>query len=160
MQCLQSCYLYLFTDPKCRLVEQLVINACALVAAGCLVAEVPAAQREAPTSVPSGQEDFETKEPIPIVQVKETFKVDPVYTEEAKQVGLEGTVVLYAEVTPYGQAEGVRLLRSLGLGLDQKAVEAVLQGRFEPAFTEQGQPMRVATTVLVNFSQFQNQFLF
>jgi TonB family protein len=136
---------------KRRLVEQWVVKACALLVAGGFMAEMPAAQIEAPTSVPSGQVDFETKEPIPIVQLKETFKVDPVYTEEAKQVGLEGTVVLYAEVTPYGEAEGVRVLRSLGLGLDQKAVEAVRQWRFEPAFTGQGQPMRVATTVLVNF---------
>jgi len=137
---------------KCRLVEQLVVNAFGLLVAGGFIAEAPTAQVEAQTSTPSSQEDSETKGPVPIVQLKESFKVGPVYTEEAKEAGLEGTVVLYAEVTPYGQAEGVRVLRSLGLGLDEKAVEAVRQWRFEPAFTEQGQPRRVGTTVSVDFS--------
>ena len=60
-------------------------------------------------------------------------------------------VVLYAEVTTFGQPEGVRVLRSLGLGLDQKAVEAVRQWRFHPAMRG-GQPIPVILTVEVNFS--------
>jgi hypothetical protein len=58
---------------KCRLLEQFVVNAFGLLVAGGFVAETAAAQVEAQRSLPSRQEDSETKGPIPIVQVKETF---------------------------------------------------------------------------------------
>ena len=60
-------------------------------------------------------------------------RVEPEYTEEARIARQEGTVVLQADISPDGRAGNFRLLRSLGLGLDEKAVEAVRQWVFTPA---------------------------
>jgi TonB family protein len=60
-------------------------------------------------------------------------KVDPEYTEEARIARHEGAVVLQADITAEGQACNFRLVRSLGLGLDEKAVAAVMQWKFQPA---------------------------
>jgi TonB family protein len=92
----------------------------------------------------------EASEQIPFLPVKESFTVEPKYTEEARKAQLEGTVTLYVEVPPYGIAENVRVLRSLDMGLEEKAVEAVRQWRFEPA-TRDGQLVTAATIVLVDF---------
>src|SRR5438105_3970503 len=77
-------------------------------------------------------------------------KVDPEYTEEARAAKVEGTVVLYAEIAPDGTAKNVRVLGSLGSGLDEKAVECVKQWKFKPAQRE-GKPVTAAATVEVNF---------
>ena len=78
------------------------------------------------------------------------FKVEPQYTEEARAAKFQGTVLLYIEVQPDGRATNIRVQRSLGLGLDEKAVEAVQQWRFKPG-TKEGQPVPVAATIEVNF---------
>ena len=77
-------------------------------------------------------------------------KVDPEYTEEARAAHYEGTVMLYVEVGPDGTATNIRVLRSLGLGLDEKAIEAVTQWKFKPG-QKDGKPVTVAATVQVNF---------
>ena len=79
---------------------------------------------------PSASVEFtfpDANEQIPFLDAKETFTVEPQYTEEARKAQLEGTVALYVEVAPYGAAENIRVLRRLGMGLDEKAVEAVRQ---------------------------------
>jgi TonB family protein len=63
---------------------------------------------------------------------------------------MEGTVVLYVKVTRDGRVNSVRVTRSLGMGLDESAVEAVKQWRFRPG-TKEGKPINVAITVEVNF---------
>lgn len=78
------------------------------------------------------------------------LKVEPQYTEEARAAKYQGTVQLYIEVQPDGRATNIRVQRSLGLGLDEKAVEAVQQWRFKPG-TKEGQPVPVAATIEVNF---------
>jgi TonB family protein len=92
----------------------------------------------------------EAAEKIPFLPAKETETVEPQYTEEARKAHLEGTVSLYVEVVPSGRAENARVLRSLGMGLDEKAVEAVHQWRFQPA-TRGNQLITAATVVLVDF---------
>jgi TonB family protein len=77
-------------------------------------------------------------------------KVDPDYTPEALQAGLEGTVVVGIEVGTDGAAHGIHVRKSLGMGLDQKAVDAVKFWRFEPA-TREGKPVAVPATIEVNF---------
>jgi TonB family protein len=77
-------------------------------------------------------------------------KVEPQYTEEARQAKMQGTVVLYVEVSPDGRATNIRVQRSLGLGLDEKAIEAVRQWRFQPGMKD-GKPVVVAATLEVNF---------
>src|SRR5579859_5783864 len=69
-------------------------------------------------------------------------RVEPQYTEAARLAGLEGTVFLKAIISASGQPEEIQVMRRLGLGLDQKAVDAVSQWQFEPG-TKDGQPVRV-----------------
>ncbi len=77
-------------------------------------------------------------------------RVEPQYTEQARQAKYQGTVLLYIEVSPEGQATNIRVQRSLGLGLDEKAVEAVRQWKFKPGMKD-GTPVTVAATVEINF---------
>ena len=60
-------------------------------------------------------------------------RVEPEYTDEARIARHEGAVVLQVAIDREGRASRFRLLRSLGLGLDEKAVEAVRQWKFRPA---------------------------
>jgi|SRR5579871_738802 len=77
-------------------------------------------------------------------------KVDPEYSEQARTARYEGTVLLSIEVDPTGTARNVKIVRSLGLGLDEKAIEAVKQWRFKPG-QKDGIPVTVAATIEVNF---------
>ncbi len=78
------------------------------------------------------------------------FTPDPEYSEEARRAKHEGTVVLWLVVGPDGRPRDLRVLRSLGLGLDEKAMDAVRQWRFEPA-RKNGTPVAVRVNVEVDF---------
>jgi len=77
-------------------------------------------------------------------------KVEPEYSEEARKAKWQGTVVVSVIVDELGRPRNVRVQRSLGLGLDQKAVEAVSQWRFKPGLKD-GKPVPVMATIEVNF---------
>ncbi len=77
-------------------------------------------------------------------------KVDAQYSQEAREAGYEGTVVLAFEVWEDGRAHNIRVLRGLGMGLDEKAVEALLQWEFSPG-QKDGKPVRVATKMEFSF---------
>ena len=78
------------------------------------------------------------------------YKVEPEYSEEARKAKYQGTVMLAVEVWEDGIAHNIRVLRSLGLGLDEKAVEAVKQWKFSPG-KKDGKPVRVAAQIQVSF---------
>jgi TonB family protein len=78
------------------------------------------------------------------------YKVEPEYSEEARKAKYQGTVVLYVEVDPSGHAINPRVIRSLGLGLDEKAMEAVRKWRFKPGYKD-GHAVTVAAQIEVNF---------
>ena len=78
------------------------------------------------------------------------YKKEPEYSEEARKAKYQGTVVLYIEVDPSGRAINPRVVRSLGLGLDEKALEAVKQWKFRPGYRD-GKPVTVAAQIEVNF---------
>jgi TonB family protein len=78
------------------------------------------------------------------------YKVDPEFSEEARKAKYQGTVVLTTEVGEDGKPRGFRILRSLGLGLDEKAIEAVSRWKFKPAMRN-GKPVRAPATIEVNF---------
>ncbi|PWT97174.1 MAG: energy transducer TonB [Terriglobia bacterium] len=78
------------------------------------------------------------------------YKVEPEYSEEARKAKYQGTVVMYVEVDPTGKAVNARILRSLGLGLDEKAIEAVKKWKFKPGYKD-GKAVTVAATIEVNF---------
>ena len=75
---------------------------------------------------------------------------DPEYSEEARKAKYQGTVVLWLIVGPDGKPRDIRVTRPLGMGLDQKAIEAVNRWRFEPAMKD-GRPVAVQINVEVNF---------
>ena len=77
-------------------------------------------------------------------------KVEPEYSEEARKAKYQGTVLLYVEVDPSGKATNIRVLHSLGLGLDEKAMEAVKKWRFKPGVKD-GRPVTVQAQIEVNF---------
>lgn len=78
------------------------------------------------------------------------YKVDPEYSEEARKAKYSGTVVLQLVVDGTGRARDIRVVRSLGLGLDEKAIEAVNKWKFRPGLRN-GQPVAVQATIEVNF---------
>ena len=78
------------------------------------------------------------------------FTPDPDYSEEARKAKYQGTVVLWLVVGPDGHPRDMKVTRSLGMGLDQKALEAVRQWKFEPAMMG-GKPVAVQISVEVNF---------
>jgi protein TonB len=78
------------------------------------------------------------------------FKVEPEYSEEARKAKFQGTVVLYVVVDEKGQPKDLKVVRPLGLGLDQKAIEAVQKWRFKPGLKD-GRPVSVSAQIEVNF---------
>ncbi len=75
----------------------------------------------------------------------------PEYSEEARKAKYQGTVILETIVRRDGTVEVVRVTRSLGFGLDDKAIEAVVQWRFRPGMRN-GEPVDVALKIEVNFN--------
>ncbi len=85
--------------------------------------------------------------PVPV------YKPEPEYSPEARQAKLQGTVILSLVVGTDGKAHAIQVARSLGLGLDERAIEAVRQWRFDPA-KKDGRPVPVAVDVEVSFRLF------
>jgi protein TonB len=82
-----------------------------------------------------------------------TYQVDPEYSEEARKAKFMGVVTVNLIVDEHGNPKNVRVLRGAGMGLDEKAKEAVMQYRFKPAM-EGGRPVAVEMNVEVNFQIF------
>jgi len=77
-------------------------------------------------------------------------EVRPVYTDEARRQRIEGDVILEIVVRSDGSVGSIRVKHSLGGGLDQRAIDAVRQWRFNPA-RRHGTPVDVAVEVAVGF---------
>jgi periplasmic protein TonB len=75
---------------------------------------------------------------------------DPSYTEEARTAKTQGTCILWMIVDQQGHPRDIRVVRGLGHGLDEKAIEAVKQWKFQPAMKD-GQPVNVQISVEVGF---------
>ena len=82
--------------------------------------------------------------PIPI------YNPDPEFSEEARKAKLQGQVVLEVVVDTDGRAHRICVRSSLGLGLDEKAIQAVETWRFRPGHRN-GKPMAVPATIYINF---------
>lgn len=78
------------------------------------------------------------------------FQPEPEYSEQARKAMLQGTVVLEVVVDTTGKTRNIKLLRSLGLGLDEEAIKAVEHWRFKPA-TKDGKPIPVFINAYVGF---------
>ncbi|HXE91363.1 MAG TPA: energy transducer TonB [Terriglobales bacterium] len=86
------------------------------------------------------------KAPVPIRTRGSEFSSD----SRAKKPDFTGTVILRAIIGSNGQVREARVIRSAGKSLDQKAVEAVRQWKFEPA-RKNGEPVTVLVQIEVNF---------
>jgi periplasmic protein TonB len=78
------------------------------------------------------------------------YAPDPEYSEEARKAKFQGVCVLWLVVGPDGRPREIRVARTLGLGLDEKAIEAVKNWKFEPALKD-GKPVAVQINVEVSF---------
>jgi protein TonB len=81
------------------------------------------------------------------------YQVDPEFSEEARKAKFSGNVEVYLIVDAQGNPTHVTVARGVGMGLDQKAVDAVKQYRFKPAMKD-GKPVAVDMYVDVNFQIF------
>jgi len=77
-------------------------------------------------------------------------KVEPQYSEDARIAKYQGTVVAKVEIGSDGFVHYISVLRGLGLGLDEKAAEAIVRWKFKPA-EQNGQPVPMQATIEVNF---------
>jgi TonB family protein len=78
------------------------------------------------------------------------YSVDPKYSTKARSAKYQGICVLSLIVDKHGNPQNVRVVRKLGMGLDEKAVEAVQQYRFKPAYYK-GHPVPVQVNIEVRF---------
>jgi protein TonB len=78
------------------------------------------------------------------------YQPEPEFSEEARKAKYQGVCTLGLIVGTDGRPTNIRVLGSLGMGLDEKAIEAVKNWRFEPAMKD-GHPVRVEIAVEVDF---------
>ena len=74
----------------------------------------------------------------------------PQYTAEAKQLKIQGEVVLEVRFSADGRVHVLRVVQGLGHGLDQQAIRAAEQTQFKPA-TRDGKPVDITTYYRIDF---------
>lgn len=78
------------------------------------------------------------------------LKVEPDYTEEARRARFQGEVLMRLVIDQSGTPRNVQVVHPLGMGLDQKAVDAVKKWRFRPGMKD-GQVVAVLANAEVSF---------
>ena len=78
------------------------------------------------------------------------YSPDPEFSEEARKAKYQGTCTLMIVVATDGHPINIRVVNSLGMGLDEKAIETVKTWRFEPGMKD-GHPVNVEMAVEVDF---------
>ena len=76
--------------------------------------------------------------------------VEPEFTEDARRANFQGSVSIKLIVDSQGNPQDVQLVQHLGMGLDEKAIEAVRQYKFKPAMY-QGHPVSVQIVIEMSF---------
>lgn len=82
--------------------------------------------------------------PVPLLTPEAEF------SDEARRAKYQGEVMISLIVDAQGNPQNPRVVRPLGMGLDEKALEAVRKYKFKPAM-KQGKPVPVMITIAVNF---------
>jgi TonB family protein len=85
------------------------------------------------------------------------YRVEPKYTEDARENKISGSVVLGLTVDHQGLPQNIQVRKSLYPSLDKSAIEAASQMRFEPAL-KNGEPVSMFITVEMNFMMEQGKF--
>ncbi len=78
------------------------------------------------------------------------FAPDPEFSDEARRAKYQGVCVVSLIVDPTGNPQRIHIVRPLGMGLDEKALEAVRQYKFKPALYK-GRAVAVEVNIEVNF---------
>jgi protein TonB len=78
------------------------------------------------------------------------YQTDPEFSEEARKKKYQGVVVLKVVVGTDGRVKNPQVYRSLGMGLDEKALESIKLWRFEPG-KKDGKPVETSASIEVNF---------
>jgi TonB family protein len=78
------------------------------------------------------------------------YSVEPEFSDEARRAKYQGICIVQLIVDAQGNPQDVKVIRPLGMGLDQKAVDAVKQYRFRPAMFH-GKAVPVIVNIAVNF---------
>ena len=86
-------------------------------------------------------------QPVPI------YEPDPPYSEQARKAKFQGTVVLAIEIDAQGNVLNPQVVKALGLGLDEEALNTVKTWKFKPAMRN-GVPVPVRVTVEISFRLF------
>jgi TonB family protein len=81
------------------------------------------------------------------------YAPEPEFSEEARIAKFQGEVTLLVTIGTDGRARNLTVVRSVGMGLDQKAIDAVRTWRFDPA-KKNGRPVAVQMNIIVNFHLF------
>ena len=89
----------------------------------------------------------DVKAPVPI------YKPEAAYSSQARKEKVEGTVVTEVVVDASGNVADVKLVKSVGEGLDESAIETIRTWKFKPA-TKNGKPVPVRVVVDVDFRLF------
>jgi TonB family protein len=84
------------------------------------------------------------------------FKAEPEYSEEARRAKVAGTVLLSVVIGTDWFVHDINVIKGLGSGLDEKAVEAVRKWQFRPG-TKDGQPVKVHAQIEINFRLWEKQ---
>ncbi|MBY0496032.1 MAG: TonB family protein [Cyanobacteria bacterium] len=85
-----------------------------------------------------------------ILPVEVRSKPTPVYTDKARELKIEGDVILEVEFLATGSLRVIRVVKGLGYGLDEAAMKAAEQIQFKPA-QDGGRPVDFKTTVHIVF---------
>jgi TonB family protein len=91
-----------------------------------------------------------------VVAPRPVFTPEPEFSEKARRAGVGGTVVLNVIVDRAGKVAKVSVDRSVGMGLDEQAVETVKTWRFQPALRE-GEPVAVEMSIQVSFNLYKRE---
>jgi periplasmic protein TonB len=75
----------------------------------------------------------------------------PQYSDEARKAKYQGTVVLQVTITTDGRAINISVVKGPGLGLEEKAIEAVKGWKFKPAVGPSGKPVATIVPIEVTF---------
>jgi TonB family protein len=136
---------------RMQMMAMVAVTSCALLGGAMAAMALPlevTPQEDAATSAPAHEKVYKVGGDVtaPVM----VYAVDAEFTEKAKRAKHEGISVVSCIVDTNGRPTRVHTIHKLGMGLDEKAVEAVRQFRFKPAMLN-GKPVAVSVTIKVNF---------
>lgn len=129
-----------------------------LLAAFVFLSSVTAVSQEQEKTEPSpgDQSVADTKPATPkVTPPRPIYAPDPEYSKDARKRHIEGEVILSLTVEADGSTSNIKVKKSLRTDLDDNAVDAVKNWKFEPS-TKDGKAVAVNVNIVVNFRLYKN----